>query len=98
MLLPAGCSQMAAFIVPARSCSIATTCAFLLPARVLATAPEAAMTGIGSDDLVLADFTGRALVTVIVLDFVLVMGSSRGLRDAIRRTTSTPPRPMTRRG
>src|SRR5262249_27518287 len=32
------------------------------------------------------------------LDFVLVMGPSRGLRDAIRRTTSAPLRRMTRQG
>ena len=89
--------MMAAIVVPA--CSIATTCAFLLPARVLASEPEAASTGTGRfDDLLLAVFTVRELVTVLRLDFVLVMGPSQGLRDAIRRTTSAPPRQMTRRG
>ena len=44
--------------------------AFLLPARVLASAPEAASTGTGRfDDLLLADFTGRELATIIRLDF-----------------------------
>ena len=91
--------MMAAIVVPARSRSIATTCAFLVPARVLGGAPEAAPTGTGRfDDLRLAVLTGRERVTVLSLDFVLVMGSSRGLRDAIRRTTSAPPRQITRRG
>jgi hypothetical protein len=90
--------MMAATVVPARSCSIATTCAFLLPARVLATA-EVAITGTGRfDDLRLVVFAGRERVVALGLDFVLVMGSSRGLRDAIRRTTSAPPRQMTQRG
>jgi hypothetical protein len=71
-------AMMAGIVVPVRSCSIAMTCAFLLPARpdrVLATASDAAITGTGFDVLLLADFTGRELVTVLRLDFVLVMGS-----------------------
>ena len=90
-------AMMAAIVVPARSWSIATTCACLVPARVLASTPEAAPTGtVRFDDLRLA--VGCERVTVLGLDFVLAMGPSQGLRDAIRRTTSTPPRQMTRRG
>jgi hypothetical protein len=88
---------MAAIVVPARSCSIATTSAFLVPARVLAGVPETASTAARRfDDLRFA--VGRERVTILGLDFVLVMGASQGLRDAIRRTTSTPPRQMTWRG
>ena len=77
---------------------MATTCAFLVPARVLASVSEAAPAGTGRfDDLRLAVFTGREGVPVLRLDLVLVMGSLI-LRDAIRRTTSTPPGQMTRRG
>ena len=91
--------MMAAIVVPARSCSMARTWAFLVPVRALVSVPETASAGIGRfDDLRLAVFTGRERVTVLSLDFVLVMGSSRGLRDAIRRTTSAPPRYMTRWG
>src|SRR6516165_11755175 len=90
-------AMMAAIVVPARSRSIATTCAFLVPARVLG-APEAVPTGTGRfDDLRLIVF-GRARVMAFGLDLVLVMGASGGLRDAIRRTTSAPPRQVTRRG
>jgi hypothetical protein len=90
---------MAAIVVPARSCSIATTCAFLVPVRVLLGAPEAAWTDSGRfDDLGLAGFTGREWEAALRLALVLVMGSSRGLRDVIRRTTSTPPRQKSRRG
>jgi hypothetical protein len=75
------------------------TRAFLVPARVLPSAPEGAPPGAGRfDDLRLNAFTDRERVAVLSLDFVLVMESSQGLRDAIRRTTSTPPRQMTRRG
>jgi hypothetical protein len=92
-------AMMAAIVVPARSCSIATICALLLPARVLASAPEAVSTGTGRfDDLRLAVFTGRKWVAVLSLDFVLVMGPSQGLRDAVCRTTLAPPRQITRRG
>jgi hypothetical protein len=92
-------AMMAAIVVPARSRSIATTCACLVPARVLASAPETAPTDTDRfDDLRLAVFAGRDPVAVLRLDFVLVMGPSQGLRDAIRRTTSAPPRQMTRRG
>ena len=88
--------MMAVIVVPARSRSIATTCAFLVPARVLGGAPEAAATGTGRfDDLRLVVF-GRARVIAFGLD--LVLGASGGLRDAIRRTTSAPPRQVTRRG
>src|SRR6516162_3913975 len=90
--------MMAAIVVPARSCSIATTCAFLVPARVLGGAPDAVPMGTGRlDDLRLVIF-GRARVIAFVLDLVLVMGASGDLRDAIRRTTSAPPRQVTRRG
>src|SRR5215475_3606621 len=88
---------MAAIVVPARSCSIETTCAFFVPARVLASAHEAVSTGTGRfDDLRLA--VGRERVGDLRLECALVIGSSRGLRDAVRRTTSTPLRQMTRRG
>jgi hypothetical protein len=91
--------MMAAIVVPARSFSMARTWAFLVPLRALASVPEPASTGSGRfDDLRLAVFAGRERVTVLSLDFVLVMGASQGLRDAIRRTTSAPPRCMTRRG
>jgi hypothetical protein len=70
----------------------------LVPARVLGGAPEAVPTGTGRfDDLRLIIF-GRARVIAFGLDLVLVMGASRGLRYAIRRTTSAPPRQVTRRG
>ena len=39
-----------------------------------------------------------ARVIAFGLDLVLVMGASGALRDAIRRTTSAPPRQVTRRG
>src|SRR6516225_4843006 len=58
------------------SSSMATTCAFLVPARVLASVSEAAPAGTGRfDDLRLAVFTGREGVPVLRLDLVLVMGS-----------------------
>src|SRR6516225_3218165 len=67
-------AMMAAIVVPARSRSIATTCAFLVPARVLGGAPEAAPTGTGRfDDLRLVVF-GRARVIAFSLDLVLLMG------------------------
>jgi hypothetical protein len=70
-----------------------------MPVRALVSVPETASTGTGRfDDLRLAVFTGRERVSVLSLDFLLVMGSSQGLRDAIRRTTSAPPRCMTWRG
>ena len=95
MSLPTGCSHDGR----ARSCSMATTCAFLVPARVLGSAPEAAPTSAGClDNLRLAVFTDRERGAVLRLDFVLVTGASRGLRDAIRRTTSAPPRQITWRG
>ena len=98
MLLPAGCGLMAAIVALVRSLSIATTCALLVPAPVLGGAPEAAPTGTGRfDDLRLIVF-GRARVIAFGLDLVLVMGASGGLRDAMRRTTSAPPRQVTRRG
>ena len=66
---------------------------FLVPDRALVSALETPPTGAGRfDDLRWDAFTGRERVTVLSLDFVLVMGPSRGLRDAIRRTTSAPPR------
>ena len=71
-----------------------------MPARVLGGAPEAAPKGTGRfDDLRLVVF-GRARVIAFGLDLVLVlvMGTSGVLRDAIRRTTSVPPRQVTRRG
>jgi TolB-like protein/Flp pilus assembly protein TadD len=90
--------MMAAIVVPARSRSIATTCAFLVPARVLGGAPEDAPTGTDRlDDLRLVGF-GRARVMAFGLDLVLLMGASGGLRDAIRRTASAPPRQVARRG
>ena len=59
-----------------------------MPARVFAVGLEAALRGTCRfDDLRLVVFTGRERVAVFRLDFVLVMGSSQGLRDAIRRTT-----------
>ena len=91
--------MMAEIVVPAWFLSMARTCEFLVPARALATAAEAALTGAGRfDDLRIAIFTGRAVVAVLRLDLVLVMGASRGLRDVIRRTTSAPPRQITRQG
>jgi hypothetical protein len=60
----------------------------------LARAPETAATVTDRfDDLRLAAFAGRERVAILRLDFVLVMG-----RDAIRRTTPTPPGQMTRQG
>jgi hypothetical protein len=95
---PPVAAMMAAIVVPARSRSIATISAFLVPAPVLGGAPEAAPTGTGRfDDLRLVVFV-RARVIAFGLDLVLVMRASGGLRDGIRRTTSAPPRQVTRRG
>src|ERR1700752_5115433 len=70
-------AMMAAVVAPARSCSIATTRAFLVPARALASAPETVLTGSGRfNDLRLAVLTRRERVAVLGLDFVLVMGPS----------------------
>lgn len=78
---------------------MARTREFLVPARALTTATEEARTGAGRfDDLRIAVFTDRAPVAVLRLDLVLVMGALQGLRDIIRRTTSAPPRQITRRG
>ena len=56
---------------------MATTSAFLVPARVLASVSEAAPAGTGRfDDLRLAVFTGREGVPVLRLDLVLVIRAS----------------------
>ena len=61
--------------------------------------PEAAPIATGRfDDLPFGALAGRERLTILRLDFVLVMGASQGLRDAVRRTTSAPPRQITRRG
>src|SRR6516225_9014268 len=81
--------MMAAIVVPARSCSIARTCACLVPARVLATAPEVEPWGIGRlDDLRLV-FAGRERVRVVSLDFLLGMGSSK----VCATPSAAPPQP-----
>ena len=55
---------------------MARTCEFLVPARVLTAAAEAARTAIGRfDDLRIAVFTHRAPAAVLRLDLVLVMGA-----------------------
>jgi hypothetical protein len=82
--------MMAAIVVPARSRSIAMTCAFLVPARVLASVPETTPTGTGRfDDLRLAVFAGRKRVGGLRLDFVLVMGSS----EVCATESAAPPQP-----
>jgi len=83
---------MAMIVAP--SWSIATTFAFLVPARALVSVPELASTVTGRlDDLRLVVFAGSERGAVLRLDLVLVMRPSQGLRDAVRRTTSAPPRP-----
>ena len=99
MLLPTGCGHDGCDRRSRAVLQHGKDWAFLVPVRALPSVPETASTGTGRfDDLRLAVFTGRELVSVLGLDFVLVMGASQGLRDAIRRTTSAPPRQMTRRG
>jgi hypothetical protein len=85
--------MMAAIVVPAGSRSIAMTCAFLVPVRILSSADGAARAEFGRfDDLDLVAFTWRERGAVLRLDFDVVMGSSEVLYDVLRRTTSAPPK------
>jgi hypothetical protein len=74
--------------------------AFFVPGRALAIAPEEGPAGADFfDDLrCLAVLTELERVAVLRLDLVLVMGALRGLRDAIRRTTSAPLRQIAGQG
>jgi len=56
----------------------------LVPTRALGSVREETLTGSGCfDDLLLALFCRRERVTVLRLEFVLVIGPSRGLRDGL---------------